>query len=149
RDWNAFGYADGEFDAGIDGFHDRVSGERRGDEDDRGGGARGLDGLFDGIGGGESEGLSGAFAGGDAADHGGAVVEGLLSVEGALVAGEALDHQAGVFVDENAHFARATTFSAPSFMPSAMVKFSPDSRRICCPSSTLVPSMRTTMGTLT
>src|SRR6266704_2801849 len=32
-------------------------------------------------------------------------------------------------------------------MPSAMVKFKPLSRRICWPTSTLVPSMRTTTGT--
>ena len=34
-------------------------------------------------------------------------------------------------------------------MPLAMVKFRPLSRRICWPSSTLVPSMRTTTGTFT
>ena len=38
---------------------------------------------------------------------------------------------------------------APSFIPSAIVKFNPDSRRIFWPSSTLVPSMRTTTGTFT
>ena len=43
--------------------------------------------------------------------------------------------------------ASATTFSAASFMPSATVKLKPDSARILRPSSTLVPSMRTTMGT--
>src|SRR5712692_3265937 len=43
--------------------------------------------------------------------------------------------------------ARATTFSAPSFIPSAMVNPSSDWRRISWPCFTLVPSMRTTMGT--
>src|SRR5712691_7842424 len=42
--------------------------------------------------------------------------------------------------------ARATTFSAPSFIPSAIVNPSPDWRRISWPCFTLVPSMRTTTG---
>src|SRR5579859_3426320 len=92
-----------------------------------------------------------AFCGGDAADHVGAVLNHLLSVEGAFAAGEALHDDFCFFVDENAHRAppaRATTFWAPSLMPSAMVKLRPESRRIFWPSSTLVPSMRTTTGTL-
>src|SRR5437660_302570 len=58
--------------------------------------------------------------------------------------------EASFFVDEDAHRAppaRATTFWAPSFMPSAIVKFKPLSRRIFCPASTLVPSIRITTGT--
>src|SRR4029077_9891731 len=87
----------------------------------------------------------------DTANHVGAILDHLLSVKGSFAAGKSLDEQARFFVYENAHRAppaRATTFCAPSFMPSAMVKFKPLSRRICWPTSTLVPSIRTTTGTL-
>src|SRR6185503_751565 len=70
----------------------------------------------------------------------------LLGMKGCLFAGEALHQQAGVFVDQNAHWASLTTFSAASFMASATVKLSPESWRIWRPSSTLVPSIRTTTG---
>src|SRR5204863_389049 len=65
-------------------------------------------------------------------------------------AGAVRTDEARFFVHQDAHRAlpaRATTFCAPSFMPSAMVKFKPLSRRIFCPASTLVPSMRMTTGT--
>src|SRR5437016_13118443 len=94
--------------------------------------------------------LGATFAGRDAADNVGTVFDHLLRVESTFAAGETLDDEASFFVDEDAHRAppaRATTFWAPSFMPSAMVKFRPLSRRICCPASTLVPSMRMTTGT--
>src|SRR5258708_409223 len=94
--------------------------------------------------------LRAAFAWRDATDDVGAVLDHLLRVESAFAAGEALDEQASFFVDQYAQRAppaRATTFWAPSFMPSAMVKFKPLSRRICWPTSTLVPSMRMTTGT--
>src|SRR5947207_15880090 len=74
------------------------------------------------------------MSGSDAADHICAVLNHLLGVEGAFAAGETLDEQASVFVDQNAHRAppaSATTFCAPSFMPSAMVRSKPLSRRIC------------------
>src|SRR5581483_1632618 len=83
-------------------------------------------------------------------DHVGSVFDHLLCVERAFATGEALDDQTSFLVDQDAHRAppaSLTTFSAPSFMPLAMVKLRPESRRICWPSSTLVPSMRTTTGT--
>ena len=46
-----------------------------------------------------------AFAGGDAADHLGAVSDGLLGVEGALRAGDALTNDLGVLVDQDGHAA--------------------------------------------
>ncbi|GAB1395633.1 hypothetical protein MASR1M65_04100 [Saprospiraceae bacterium] len=46
-----------------------------------------------------------ALAGRDAADHLGAVGDGLFGVEGALRAGEALADDFGVFVDEDCHLA--------------------------------------------
>src|SRR5579884_68906 len=48
----------------------------------------------------------------------------------------------------NDAFASATTFSAASRIPLATVKFRPESARICRPFSTLVPSSRSTIGTL-
>src|SRR5580700_3887729 len=89
------------------------------------------------------------LAGRDAAYHFRAVIDGGLRVETGLAARESLEDHAGVLIDENAHFASLTTFSAASFMPSATVKLNPEAFKISCPFSTLVPSMRTTMGTFT
>src|SRR6266540_1216845 len=50
--------------------------------------------------------------------------------------------------DPLSYFASATTFSAASFIPLATVKFKLDSRITRWPSSTFVPSRRTTTGTL-
>ena len=44
-----------------------------------------------------------AFARGDAADHLGAVCDGLFGVKGALRAGEALTDHLGVFIYEDCH----------------------------------------------
>src|SRR5258707_15405758 len=90
-----------------------------------------------------------ALPGRDAADHFGSVGERLRRVKGGLAAGETLHQQSRVFVDQDAHFANPTTFSAASRMPSATVKLNPDSLSIVRPNSTLVPSMRTTIGTFT
>ena len=68
----------------------------------------------DGVEHGALEMLCAALAGRDAADDVGAVGDRLLRVEGAFLAGEALNDQACVFVDQYAHCAppaRATTFS--------------------------------------
>src|SRR6266566_2768352 len=94
--------------------------------------------------------LGAAFAGCDAPDNVCAVLDHLLGVKCTFAAGETLNEQARLFIDEDAHRgppARFTTFCAPSFMSLAMVKFKPLSRRICWPTSTLVPSIRTTTGT--
>src|SRR5271170_7528113 len=95
--------------------------------------------------------LCAAFAGSDAADYIGAVGEHLLRVKGAFASCETLHDQTRAFIDKNAHRAppaSATTFWAPSFMPSATVKFRPELRRISLPCFTLVPSIRITTGTL-
>src|SRR5580704_14326529 len=95
--------------------------------------------------------LRAAFAGRDTADHLRSVLDHLLRVKTAFTTGETLHQHARVLADENAHRAPPasfTTFSAPSFIPAAMVKFSPELRRISCPCFTLVPSMRTTTGIL-
>src|SRR5258708_30157265 len=95
--------------------------------------------------------FGGAFTRRYAAYDVGTVLNHLLRVKCSFAAGKTLQDYFCFFVYENAHRAppaRATTFCAPSFIPFAMVKFSPDSRRIFWPSSTLVPSIRTTTGTL-
>src|ERR1700757_1989651 len=96
--------------------------------------------------------LGAAFARSYAANHVGTVFDHLLRVEGTFAAGEALYDEFGLFVDEDAHRAppaSETTFCAPSFMPLAMVKFKPESRRICWTCSTLVASLLTTPGIFT
>src|SRR5713101_3874384 len=71
-------------------------------------------------------------------------------VELAGLAGDALRHHPRVLVDQDAHFfafAAATTFCAASAMFLAEMIGRPESARIFLPSSTLVPSSRTTSGT--
>ena len=101
-----------------------------------------------------------------AADHLGAVGDRLLGMERALLAGEALADDFGVFVDENAHkeilknlyrkplrfknqFTAATARLAASVRSLAEITPTPLSASIFCPSSTLVPSRRTITGTFT
>src|ERR1700743_449955 len=93
-----------------------------------------------------------AFARRGAADHLGSIGDGLFGMEGALVAGEALADDLGVLVDKDGHyfepFTALTTLSAASARLSALVMARPDLARISLPFSTLVPSRRTTSGTL-
>ncbi len=101
---DAFGDGDDDGDAGVGGFHDRVGREGRRDEDHRGVGAGGVDGLADGVEDRQAVGVFGAaLAGGDAADHFGAVFEAAFGVERAGGAGDALADDFGFFVDEDAH----------------------------------------------
>src|SRR6185312_5124689 len=145
---NPFGDTDDQRQAGIGGFHDGVGGKRRRNEYHRCIRTGLAHRIGNGIENGKLQVLRTAFAGRNAAHYFRAVSDCLLGVKCALPAGEALKDDFGVFVDEYAHCASLTTFSAASFMPSATVKFNPDSLRSCCPSSTLVPSMRTTTGIL-
>ena len=75
----------------------------------------------------------------------------ILSVELPYLTRHALRHHAGVFIDENRHYlfplAAATTFCAASAMSLPEMIGKPDSARIFLPSSTFVPSKRTTKGT--
>src|SRR5687768_3055123 len=90
------------------------------------------------------------FAWRDASDNARAVRRRRLRVEGSFASGQALDDEPGVPVEEDCHDYRrasATTFSAASPIESAVVKFKLLSRMICLPSSTLVPSIRITIGT--
>src|ERR1700757_2296200 len=92
-----------------------------------------------------------AFAWRHTADHLGAVGDRLLGVEGALGAGDPLADHLGRGVDEDRHQAASltavTTFCAASARFSAVKIGSPDCCRMRLPSSTLVPSRRTTSGT--
>src|SRR6185312_11103452 len=148
---NAFRDADDEPQLGIDRFENGVGRERRRHVDDARIGAGLVDRLMDGVEHRQIEMLAAAFAGRDAADHLGAVGDRLLGMEGALGAGEALADHLGVLIDENRHhtdsFTAATTFWAASArsLPETMGR--PDWARIFLPSSTLVPSSRTTSGT--
>ena len=70
------------------------------------------------------------LARGHAADQVGAIGDCLLGVKGALLAGEALADDLGVFVDQDTHQAAApTTFSAASVRSCAVSRLSPLPRR--------------------
>src|SRR5262249_2076181 len=93
-----------------------------------------------------------ALAGRDPADDLRAVLLAPCGVEGPFLAGDPLDHHPRVPVDEDAHaatpFAKATAFRAPSPMSSAIVSRRPDSASMRLPSSTFVPSARSTTGSV-
>src|SRR5260370_6887553 len=93
------------------------------------------------------------FAWGGAADHSRAVKHRLLGVERAVFAGETLANDLGIAVDQNSHHAASlrvalTIFCAASSRSSADTTLRPDSLMTFLPSSTLVPSSRTTSGTV-
>src|SRR5687767_4764527 len=150
---NAFGDAHDKAEAGIRRLHNRVGGKRRRHEDHRRVGA----GLFHRIGHGVEHRPAfvgrAAFARRDAAHHLGVIGLRGLGVERALAAGQSLNDQARVVVEQDCHQrppglpASATTLSAASLIVSAVAKFSPLSASIFFPSSTLVPFMRMTIGT--
>src|SRR6266850_1394661 len=147
---DALGDANDQREFGVSGFQNGVGGVGWGNENYGSVCSRGFRGVGDGVEDRALKVLGATFARSDTANHVRAVFDHLLCVEGAFATGEALDDETRFFVNQNAHRAppaRATTFCAPSFIPSAMVKFKPLSRRICWPTSTLVPSMRTTTGT--
>src|SRR3546814_764219 len=136
---------------GIDRFEDGVGGEGRRHVDDRGRRAGLGHRLGDGVEDRQVEMAGAAFARRDTPHHLGAVGDRLLRVEGSLRAGEALANDLGRGIDEDGHYAASftalTIFSAASARLSAETMGRPDSRRIFLPSSTLVPSRRTTSGT--
>ena len=103
EDRDALGDADDELELGVDRLEDGVGGEGRRHVDRGGGGAGRLLGLGDGVEDRQADVGLAALSGRDAADHPGAVGDGLLGVEGALGAGEALADDRGVLVDEDGH----------------------------------------------
>jgi hypothetical protein len=104
---NALGNGDAEVQAGIDALEDGIAGERGRDEHGAGGGA----GLFRGLGHSVEDGhlLSAvlealaALAGRDAGDDLRAVIDGELRVPRAEAAGDALDEDLGVGLNEDGH----------------------------------------------
>ena len=90
-------------DAGVDRFHQRVDVEWRGHEDAGDIGAGFGHGLGHGVEHRQAQMRGAALAGSDAADHMGADLDGVLGVEGGVFAGEALENDPGIFVDEYAH----------------------------------------------
>src|SRR6185503_6981515 len=132
-------------------FHDRIHGIDRRHVDDACVTAGFRLGLQDGVEDRQAEMLRAAFARRHAAHHVGAVFDRLLRMEGALGSCEALADHLGRLVDEDAH-GYALPCTACTILPAASDKVvavmigRPDSCRILRPSSTLVPSRRTTSG---
>ena len=143
-----------------------VLGERGGHEGDRDVGAGLLHGLGDDAEDGQLDVVAlgvlvrhrgAGLAGVDTTDDLGAGLEHECGVLGAFAAGDALDDDLGVLVEEDGHLCsplsrvRTLASSAALSAPSSMVSASVTSgwcarRRIARPSSTLLPSRRTTSG---
>ena len=92
-----------QFDAGSNRLHDGVGGADRRHIDDRSVGAGRLDGVFNRIKHRKSVNLGAALAGGDPADHLGAIVPGALSVKQAGGSGDPLGDHPRVFIDQYTH----------------------------------------------
>jgi len=80
---------------------DRRGGELRRHDDEGRRGARGGDGLFDGVEDRDAVDVAPALAGGHAADDLGTVVAVAQAVKTALSPGESLDDHLGVLINEN------------------------------------------------
>jgi len=100
---SSVGDADHQRDAGCGRFHHGVGREGGGHEDHRGVGARLGHGLGDGVEHRQPFVRCAALAGRHAAHHVGAIGDRLLRVKRALAAGQALDQQASVLINEDAH----------------------------------------------
>src|SRR5213593_454185 len=131
--WNPFGDADDEIEPGIDGFKNRVTGERRGNENRRSSRAGFLRGCGHGV---EDRHFIfkklAAFAGRDAGDDLRAVFQTQLGVPRAEAAGDALDQDLRLRSDEDGHEENylptaLTTFCAASAMESPLMMVRPDS----------------------
>src|ERR1700722_8639998 len=151
-DRDAFRDADDQRDLGLDRLGDGVGRARRRHVDHARVAAGLVLGFRHGVEHRQVEVERAAFAGRRAADHLGAVVDRGLRMEGAVFAGETLADDLGVLVDEDGHHAAPLTaftiFCAASSRSSPEVTLSLESAMIFLPRSTLVPSSRTTSGTL-
>src|SRR6185295_11081683 len=130
---------------------DRVGGEPRRHEDHARVRAGVGDGVVDRVEDRRALDVLAALAGGHAGYEVGAVVLVVEAVEAALAAGQAGDHELRVLADEDRHQpASSTTRSAaPSIVFSTCTFGRFASARILRPSSSFVPSRRTTNGTFT
>src|SRR3954447_4605172 len=144
------GDRDHQLDPGVGGLEDRVRGERRRHEDHRAVRARLRNAVVEGVEDGHALDVLTALTRCHPTDEIGAVGLVVQPVEAALTAGQARDCQLRALVDQDAHRESSTTFAAaPSIVVSTFTfgRFaSASSRR---PSSSLVPSRRTTNGTCT
>src|SRR4029079_3889533 len=158
---HAFGDADDQRHARVDRLEDGISGKGRRHINRARVDSGGRHCLFDGVEHRKAEMRRSAFARRHAADHLGAIGDGLLGIERALRASEALADDARVLVDEDGHgtirlpckfqaaaFTAATAFLAASSRSSAGMMARPESRNNALPRSTLVPSSLTTSGTV-
>src|SRR5579864_315945 len=149
---NPFRDANHQRQTGVGGFHNGVSRKGRRHENHRHIRPGVFQRLRHGIKHGQVQMFSPALSRRYPAHHVGSVSDRLLRVKRAFPAGESLNDQSRIFVYQYAHplplpDASFTTFSAASRMSRPTAKSNPDSSRIFRPSSTLVPSMRTTIGT--
>ncbi len=130
---NALGDAHGQWQTRIDGFENRIGRVRRRNENKRRVSAGFAHGVCHRIEYGNTFVLAATLARRHSRDDARTVSNHLLRVETSLAPRKALHDHSGLTVNQNAHRAppaRRTAFSAPSFMPSAIVKLSPESRRI-------------------
>src|ERR1700722_6776083 len=150
-DGDPLGDTDHEGDARVERLENGVRGSGRWNEDAARVGTCRLYGLSHGIEDGDlALELLPAATRGDAGHHLRAILEHLFGVKPARASGDALYQETRVLPNEDAHVApptAATTLRAPSAMVPAAWIASPLSLRIFRPSSTLVPSRRTTSGT--
>src|SRR6476619_4990269 len=151
-DRDTFRDADDQLDAGVRRLHDRVRGKRRRHEDQRAVRSFFFARFGNGIEDREPLVRRSAFSRRHAADDFRSVVAALNRVECSFASGDALHDDASVLVGPDRHyflprFAASTTLVAASHIPSAVISGSPDLARISFPSSTFVPSSRTTTGT--
>ena len=145
---DALGNAHHQRDPGIDRFEDGVGRKRRRHVDHGSLRAGAPDSLGHRVEHRQVEVRGVTLAGRHAAHHAGAVGDRLFGMEGALRAGEALTDDLGIGVNENGHyfasFTAATALRAASDKSSAEMIGRPERARMSLPSSTLVPSRRTT-----
>src|SRR3954468_22528916 len=151
---DALGDRDDQRDAGVGGLEDRVGGEARRHEDHRDVRAGLGDRVAERVEHRDALDVLPGLAGGDAGDDVRPVVLVVERVERTLAPGDAGDDQLGVVVDENGHYAEtpclasSTTFWAASSIVAAVCTLGRlASARICRPSTSFVPSSRTTNGT--
>ena len=98
---NVLGDADDEIEFRVDRLEDGVRSKARGDVDDGDGCAGRIDRILDGVEYGDAERRLSRLAGGDAGDNLRAVFEHLLRVEHRRCAGDALDDDFGVLINQN------------------------------------------------
>ncbi len=129
---DALGDADDEAAARGRGLEDRVGRGLRRDHDERGVRAGRLDGLAHGVVDGDPLDVGPTFARGHAGDHLRPVVAVAQTVEAALAAGQSLDNDFRIFVDEDAHDAAAPSASVTALRAAPTIVSSMTTRSDRC-----------------